>query len=326
MVADPSSVLDRVRAAHALVGGVVPPTPQIRWPLLVEALGTDVWVKHENHTPVGAFKVRGGLVYLDRLQRGAPVEGLISATRGNHGQSVALAGAAHGLPVTIVVPHGNSVEKNAAMRALGATLIEHGDDFQASRERAAELAGRDGSHMVPSFHADLVDGVSTYALELFDAVPDLDVVYVPIGMGTGICGLLQVRDALGLATRIVGVVSTLAPAYALSYDAGEVVAHETTTVLADGMACRVPDADALAQIRAGADHIVRVSDEEIAEAVRALYVATHNVAEGAGAAAWAAAWQERASLRGQRVGVVMSGGNIDARLLAPILAPPTPVT
>lgn len=315
------SVLDRVRSAHEVVDAFVSPTPQIRWPLLAAALGTDVWVKHENHTPVGAFKVRGGLVYLERLLRRERVTGLISATRGNHGQSIAVAGAAHDLPVTIVVPHGNSVEKNAAMRALGATLIEHGDDFQAARERSVELGARDGLHAVPSFHPDLVDGVATYALELFEAVAGLDVVYVPIGMGSGICGLMQVRDALGLATKIVGVVSAHAPAYALSYDAGEVVAHETTTVLADGMACRLPDADALAMIRAGADHLVRVTDDEVGAAIRSLYTATHNVAEGAGAAAWAAACQERDELAGRRVGVIVTGGNIDAAQLAPLLAP-----
>lgn len=318
--ADPS-LLARTEAAEVVVRRVVAPTPQIRWPLLAEALGTDVVVKHENHTPVGAFKVRGGLVYLHRLVAREQVLGLVSATRGNHGQSIAVAGAGHDLPVTIVVPHGNSVEKNAAMRALGATLIEHGNDFQAAREHAAELSRRDGLHAVPSFHPDLVDGVSTYALELFRAVADLDVVYVPIGMGSGIAGLLQVRDALGLATRIVGVVSAHAPAYARSVAAGTVVEHETTTVLADGMACRVPDPDALVLISAGADHIVEVTDDEVAAAIATLYRATHNVAEGAGAAAWAAAWQERSALAGQRVAVVMTGGNIDAALLAPLLAP-----
>jgi threonine dehydratase len=308
--------LAELERAAALVHAVVPPTPQIRWPLLCEALGTDVWVKHENHGPVGAFKLRGGLVYVDRLLRRTTVPGLVTATRGNHGQSIAFAGARHGLPVTVVAPHGNSREKNAAMRALGATLIEYGEDFQSAREHAQVLADRDGLHMVPSFHADLVDGVSTYALEMFRALPDLDVVYVPIGMGSGVCAVIQVRDALGLGTRVVGVVSAGAPAYALSVAAGTPVEHPVTTLLADGMACRTPDAAAVDMIRTGCAHLVTVTDDEVGAAMKALYVATHNVAEGAGAAAWAAAWQERDALGGQQVGVVMTGGNVDAGVFA----------
>jgi threonine dehydratase len=308
--------LTDIETAAAVVGEVVPPTPQIRWPLLCEALGTQVWVKHENHGPVGAFKLRGGLVYVDRLVRRADVPGLISATRGNHGQSIALAGSRHGLPVTIVVPHGNSREKNAAMRGLGATLVEQGDDFQAAREYAAVLAERDGLHMVPSFHPDLVDGVSTYPLELFQAVPDLDVVYVPIGLGSGACAVLQARHALGLKTRVVGVVSAHAPAYALSFDAGEPVNHPVSTALADGLACSTPDPTAVETICAGVDHIVQVTDDEVGEAMRTLFVCTHNLAEGAGAAAWAAAWKERESRTGQRVAVVLTGGNVDADVFA----------
>ena len=308
-------VAELERAAE-LVHQVVPPTPHIRWPLLCDSLGTEVWVKHENHGPVGAFKLRGGLVYVDRLLRRTSVPGLITATRGNHGQSIAFAGAQHDVPVTVVVPHGNSREKNAAMRALGATLVEHGDDFQSSREHAQVLADRDGLHMVPSFHGDLVDGVSSYAVEMFRALPDLDVVYVPIGMGSGVCAVIQVRDALGLATRVVGVVSAGAPAYALSVAAGAPVEHPVTTVLADGMACRTPDAAAVAMIRKGCDHLVTVTDDDIGAAMKALYVATHNVAEGAGAASWAAAWQEREVLRGQQVGVVMTGGNVDSDVFA----------
>ena len=302
--------------AATLVHEVVPSTPQIRWPLLCDALGTDVWVKHENHGPVGAFKLRGGLVYVDRLLRRTTPPGLVTATRGNHGQSIALAGARRGLPVTVVAPHGNSREKNAAMRALGATLIEHGEDFQSAREHAQVLADRDGLHMVPSFHADLVDGVATYALEMFRALADLDVVYVPIGMGSGVCAVIQVRDALGLATRVVGVVSAGAPAYALSVAAGVPVEHPVTTFLADGMACRTPDAAALEAIGKGCDHLVTVTDDEVGAAMKTLYVATHNVAEGAGAAAWAAAWQERGSLAGRKVAVVMTGGNVDADVFA----------
>lgn len=308
--------LTDIETAAAVVGEVVPPTPQIRWPLLCEALGTQVWVKHENHGPVGAFKLRGGLVYVDRLVRRADVPGLVSATRGNHGQSIALAGSRRGLPVTIVVPHGNSREKNAAMRGLGATLVEQGDDFQAAREYAAVLAERDGLHMVPSFHPDLVDGVTTYPLELFQAVPDLDVVYVPIGLGSGACAVIQARHVLGLKTRVVGVVSAHAPAYALSFDAGEPVSHPVSTALADGLACSTPDPTAVDTIRAGVDHIVQVTDDEVGEAMRTLFVCTHNLAEGAGAAAWAAAWKERESLTGQRVAVVLTGGNVDADVFA----------
>lgn len=308
--------LGELERAAALVRAVVPPTPQIRWPLLCDALGTDVWVKHENHSPVGAFKLRGGLVYVDRLLRRTTVPGLITATRGNHGQSIAFAGARHGLPVTVVAPQGNSREKNAAVRALGANLVEHGEDFQSAREHAQVLADRDGLHMVPSFHADLVDGVSSYALELFGALPDLDVVYVPIGLGSGICAVIQVRDALGLATRVVGVVSAGAPAYALSVAAGAPVDHPVTTFLADGMACRTPEPVAVEKIRKGCDHLVTVTDDEVGAAMKAVYVATHNVAEGAGAAAWAAAWQERGALVGQKVAVVMTGGNVDADVFA----------
>ena len=277
-----------------------------------ERLGADVVVKHENHTPIGAFKVRGGLVYLDRLKRERPdTPGIISATRGNHGQSLAFAAGRYGVPVTIYVPHGNSVEKNRAMRAFGAELVEHGEDFQAAREEAdrrAELAGLD---IVPSFHPDLVLGVATYALELLRTAPDLDVLYVPIGQGSGICGCILARDLLGLTTEIVGVQSTEAPSYALSFAAGTVVTTESSNTLADGMATRVPDADALAIIRKGASRIVQVTDDEVAAAIRAYWTDTHNLAEGAGAAALAAALQEKAKLRGKRVGLILSGGNID---------------
>jgi threonine dehydratase len=310
-----------LRAAATIVAEALPATPQYRWPLLERAAGTAVWVKHENHTPVGAFKVRGGLVYVRRLlDRGERPAGLVSATRGNHGQSLAVAGARYGLPVTIVVPHGNSREKNAAMRALGATLVEHGEDFQESREHAGDLAGRDGLHMVPSFHRDLVAGVGTYALELFEAAPDLDRVYVPIGLGSGACGLIAARDALGLSTAIVGVVSSGAPAYALSLAAGAPVEHPVTTRLADGMACRTPDPDALTALAAGLDHVVLVDDAQVAEAMRLMYRATHNVAEGAGAAALAALLAEREQAAGVPVGIVLTGGNVDADVFAGVLA------
>ncbi|WP_454625806.1 threonine dehydratase [Bradyrhizobium cenepequi] len=302
----------QLERAQAIVSTAVPPTPAHAWPLLSERLGTSVLVKHENHMPTGAFKVRGGLVYLDRLKREQPdTPGIISATRGNHGQSLAFAARRHGVPATIYVPHGNSVEKNRAMRAFGAELVEHGQDFQAAREEAARRAESAGLHMVPSFHPDLVLGVATYAFELFKTAPDLDVLYVPIGQGSGICGCIRVRDLLGLKTEIVGVQSTEAPSYALSFAAGTVVTTETANTRADGMATRIPDADALAVIRKGASRIVEVTDDEVGAAIRYYWTDTHNLAEGAGAAALAAALQERDRLRGKRVGLVLSGGNID---------------
>src|SRR3984957_10443285 len=304
--------LAQLEHAQAIVGAAMSPTPACVWPLLSERLGATVTVKHENHTPIGAFKVRGGLVYLDRLKRERPhIAGLLSATRGNHGQSLAFAGSRYRVPVTIYVPQGNSVEKNRAMRAFGATLIEHGEDFQSAREEAERRARLDGFEFVPSFHPDLVMGVATYALELLRKAADLDVLYVPIGQGSGICGCILARDLLGLTTEIVGVQSTEAPSYALSFAAGTVVTTETSNTLADGMATRIPDADALSIIRKGASRIVQVTDAEIAAAIRAYWTDTHNLAEGAGAAALAAALQDKAKNRGKRVGLILSGGNID---------------
>jgi threonine dehydratase len=304
--------LKQLEQAHEIVGRAVPPTPAHAWPLLAERVGTRVVVKHENHTPIGAFKVRGGLVYVDRLKRERlDTPGIISATRGNHGQSLAFAASQHGLPATIYMPRGNSVEKNRAMQAFGATLVEYGDDFQAAREEAYRHAETAGLHIVPAFHRDLVLGVATYALELLRASPDLDVLYVPIGQGSGICGCILVRDLLNLKTEIVGVQSTLAPSYALSFAAGAVVTTETSNTLADGLATRIPDADALAIIRKGASRIVQVSDDEVAAAIRAYWTDTHNLAEGAGAAALAAAIQEKKKLAGRRIGLILSGGNID---------------
>src|SRR5580658_7468940 len=256
----------------------MPPTPQYCWPLLSARAGAEVWVKHENHTPVGAFKLRGGLVYMEELlQREAQVTGVIAATRGNHGQSVAFAASRAGLRSVIVVPHGNSREKNAAMRALGAELIEHGHDFQEALEYAAGLAAREGLHFVPSFHDALVRGVASCAIELFDAVPALDAVYVPIGMGSGICGTIAARDALGLSTEIVGVVAASAPAYALSFAAGCAVSAEVAPTLADGMACRVPDPSALEAMQAGVARLVTVEESEIRSAMRHLFTDTHNL-------------------------------------------------
>jgi threonine dehydratase len=307
--------LEELRHAEVVVRAAMSPTPQLAWPMLARRVGAEVWAKHENHTPTGAFKVRGGLVYVDRLKRERPgVAGLISATRGNHGQSLAFAGRRHEVPVTILVPHGNSVEKNAAMRALGAELVEHGEDFQAAREEAQRRAQAGGLEMVPAFHPDLVLGVATYALELFTAVPDLDTLYVPIGQGSGICGCVTVRDLLGLRTEIVGVQSTEAPAYALSFAAGRVVTTETSDTRADGMATRVPDPEALAIIMKGVARIVQVTDAEVAAAIRAYWIDTHNLAEGAGAAPLAALLQECHRMRGRRVAVILCGGNIDLDL------------
>jgi threonine dehydratase len=307
--------LKQLEHAHAIVGAAMPPTPSRAWPLLSERLGATVIVKHENHTPTGAFKVRGGLVYVDRLNRERPgTPGLISATTGNHGQSIAFAADRYRVPVTIYVPHGNSVEKNQAMRGFGAKLVEHGNDFQSAREEADRRARIDGLEFVPSFHPDLVLGVATYALELLRQFGDLDVLYVPIGQGSGICGCILARDLLGLTTEIVGVQSTEAPSYALSFAAGTVVRTNSSNTLADGMATRAPDADALDIIRKGASRIVQVTDDEVAAGIRAYWTDTHNLAEGAGAAAFAAALQEQAKVRGKRVGLVLTGGNIDLGL------------
>jgi threonine dehydratase len=312
--------LERLQEAAAVVYESLAPTPQYAWPLLQSALGAQVWVKHENHTPIGAFKLRGGLVYFrDLAQRGKPA-GVISATRGNHGQSVGFAARKHGIPATIVIPQGNSAEKNAAMRALGVELIEHGEDFQAAKERASWIAQQRGLHMVPSFHPLLVHGVASYSLELLRAVPDLDVVYVPIGMGSGVCGMIAARNALKHRAEVVGVVSSQAPAYALSVEQGRAVEHAVTTRIADGLACRTPDPAALDILQKGMVRVVRVSDDEIEAAMRLMYSATHNGAEGAGAAALAAAWQERDRLAGRKIGVVLSGGNVDREVFARILA------
>jgi threonine dehydratase len=311
---------DSLADAQRIVRGVFAPTPQQGWPLLDERVGANVWVKHENHTPVGAFKLRGGLTYFDALHRREPqCRGVVSATRGNHGQSVGFAARRLGFAATIVVPHGNSVEKNAAMRALGVELIEHGADFQAAREHAAQLARQRGLHMVPSCHDDLIRGVATCWLELFEAVQP-DVVFVPIGLGSGICACVAARAHRGLRTRIVGVVSAHATAYLDSWRSGELREAPVTTQLADGMACRTPDAHALAVIRREVDDIVAVTDGEVAAAMRALFADTHNVAEGAGAASLAGLLQQRTRWAGRTVGVVLTGGNVDSAVFARVLA------
>jgi len=316
--------LSEIESIEALVHAVLPATPQYCWPLLCERLGAEVWLKHENHTPVGAFKLRGGLVYFADLADAGRVRQVMTATTGNHGQSVALGARRHGLSATIVVPFGNSAEKNRAMRALGANLVEHGEDFQAARLHAEHLAAACGAHMVPSFHPLLVRGVATYGVELFRAVHDLEYVYVPIGLGSGICGTIAARNALSPRTRVVGVVSAHARAYALSFAARRAIDSPVTTQLADGMACRTPQPEALEAICRYVDRIVEVSDAELAAAMRVLYECTHNGAEGAGAAAVAALAKEPDRVRGRKVAAVLSGGNVDREIFSRVLAGAAP--
>ena len=320
MVSYALPTISEIESAQQLVYSVMPATPQYCWPLLSERLGTEVWVKHENHTPIGAFKARTAIVYAAGLMQREPhTRGFITATRGNHGQSVALAAKRFGIPAMVIVPKGNSREKNAAMRAQGAELIEYGDDFQEAREYAQKTSAVNGFHFVPSYHPDIVRGVATYWLELFSAVKNLDVVYVPIGQGSGACSAAAVRNGLGLATKIVGVVSSQAPAYAISFETGVLTEAPVTTVLADGMACRRPDEQALQVIRSNIDHIVQVSDDEVAAAMRAMYIDTHNVVEGAGAAPLAAALKEAPALKGKKAALIACGGNVDHDVLARVL-------
>jgi threonine dehydratase len=321
-----------IESAATLIYRFMPPTPQYNWPLLDQIAGTEVWVKHENHTPVGAFKIRGGIVYMDALRRERPeIRGVVGATRGNHGQSMGFAARLTGTGATVVVPLGNSPEKNAAMRALGVHLIESGHDFQEASECADRIAQEQkerGLFRLPSLDPALIRGVATYCLEFLRGAPPLDTVYVPIGMGSGICAMMAARNALGLSTRIVGVVSAEAPAYKLSFEAGRKIEHAVTTILADGMACRSPSEECLEAMAAGpeqgqeqgVERILAVDEAEVAAAMRALFVATHNVAEGAGAASFAALLQERDAMRGKRVGVVLCGGNVDADVFARVLA------
>jgi threonine dehydratase len=319
MMIDGLPGLEEIKQAAALVYRTMPATPQYSWPLLNERAGAEVWVKHENHSQVGAFKIRGGLVYMDWLRRERPeVTTVVSATRGNHGQSVALAAARCGLRSVIVVPKGNSVEKNRAMRGLGAELVEHGEDFQAALEHAVHLERENGWHWIPSYHRLLVTGVATLALEMLSACPVMDTVYVPIGMGSGISGMIAVRNALGLKTKIVGVTSTMAPATALSFSEGRVVEHAVSTRIADGVACRKPVEEALTVIRAGAERIIEVDDDEVEEAMRVYFADTHNVAEGAGAIGLAALLKDRPV--GGRVGTVLGGGNVDSAVFARVIA------
>jgi len=317
--------IDELEAATTVVRTFVPQTPAYAWPLLCKRFGMEIIVKHENHTPTGSFKARGGLVYVDALRsHGRLPNGLVTATRGNHGQSVAVAAIRNGLPCVVVVPEGNSAEKNAAMEAFGAELMIAGGDFDESRAVAASIERERGYHLIPAFHRDLVKGVATYAHELFTAWPDLDVIYVPIGMGSGICGLITVRDLLRLKTEIVGVVADNAPAFALSFEAGRPVPTALAKTFADGMACRDPQIEPFEIIKSGAARIVRVTDDEIAEAIRVIYSDTHNIAEGAGAAALAALIKETARQAGKRVGVIQCGGNIDMSVFRQVLGGQTP--
>jgi len=313
--------LKELRATADFVHTVLQRTPQIRWPLLCQRTGAEVWVKHENHQPVGAFKVRGGLVYMNELKQREPdVTGVIAATRGNHGQSIAFAAGRAGLRAVIVVPRGNSVEKNAAMLALGAELVVHGTDFQDAFEYARELAEKEKLHFVPSFAEPLVRGVASYALELFDNVSGLDAVYVPIGMGSGVCGVIAARDALGLNTEVIGVCATGAPSFALSFEAKRQIPTEAVNTMADGISCRVPDPLALEIVLSGASRIVTVTDDQIRAAIYYLFADTHNAAEGAAAAPLAALLQERSRMQGRRVAIIHTGGNIDIDLFAATLA------
>ncbi len=313
--------------AAQLVYEHMPPTPQYIWPQLCEMVGATVWVKHENHTPTGAFKVRGGITFADWLKRAHPeVWGIITATRGNHGQSQARAATAAGLQVRILVPRGNSPEKNAAMRGFGATVVEFGEDFDDARIEAKRLSAEENLFMVPPFHRELVRGVGSYALELFNAAADLDTVYVPVGCGSGICGVIAARDALGLRTEVVGVVSTRALTAKLSFEAGKLTETESAATFADGIAVRVPVEEAFEIYSKGADRIVAVSDDDIAAAIRIYFRDTHNTAEGAGAASLAALLCEKDRMRGKSVAVILTGGNIDTEDFAAVLLGKTPQT
>ncbi|MCB1207395.1 MAG: threonine dehydratase [Verrucomicrobiae bacterium] len=318
---DPLPTLAEIESVKALIRPHIRETPTYRWPLLQKDSGPEVWIKHENHTPVGAFKIRGGLVYLDELKRREPeVPGVIAATTGNHGQSIAYAARAHGLRAVIVVPHGNNPEKNEAMRSLGAELVEYGHEFQDALEFSRELAGREGLHPVPSFHPWLVRGVATYGLELFRSVADLDAVFVPIGLGSGFCGLAAAREALGLKTALFGVVSSHAPAYALSVREGRLIEQPSTTRVAEGVACRTPNPEALEWVRLYADDILAVDDDQTLEAMASLLSATHNLPEGSGALSWAALQTRLPDWEGKRVACILTGGNASTAIMREVTA------
>jgi threonine dehydratase len=313
--------LEELETARALIARYMPVTPQYSWPLLNSRVGTEVWIKHENHTPLGNFKIRGALVYLDHLRQSVPnMQGVVTATRGNYGQAIGFAAAKAGLPAVVVVPRGNSREKNAAMRSLGVELLEHGDDFQASSEYADKLGAERKLHRVPSFHPLLVRGAGVYWLEFLRAVPQVDMIYVPVGLGSGVCGLIAARLALGMKMELIGVVSAGAPAYAISWAERRPISHKVTTMLADGVACRTPDANALETMLDGVGRIITVTDDEVATAMRAFFHDTHNVAEGAGALGLAAILKEKSQLQSRCVGTVLSGANVDTAVFASVLA------
>ena len=312
--------LEEIRAAQEIVYRHMRPTPQYSWPLLNQRLDAEAWIKHENHTPAGSFKIRGPLIYLEWLCRSRPgLRGVIAATRGNHGQGVALAAKAFGLKASVVVPLGNSSEKNRAMRAQGAELIEYGRDFQASLEHAREFAAGEGLALIESFHERLVMGTATYAMELFEGAPELEAVYVPIGLGSSICGMAAARNALGRKTKIVGVVAAESPSYARSFEQRRVVEAPAQTEIADGLACRIPNRDALEIILAEVERVMEVAEDEIRRAMRTYYEDTHNLAEGAGAAALAGALRDREVLRGRRIGAILTGSNVDREVYAAVL-------
>ncbi|MFC5456597.1 threonine dehydratase [Prosthecobacter fluviatilis] len=317
----PLPTLSEIESAKALIRPHIRETPTYRWPLLESGLGCELWLKHENHTPVGAFKIRGGLVYMDELKRHQPdVPGVIAASTGNHGQSIAYAARRNGLRAVIVVPHGNNPEKNAAMRSLGAELVEHGREFQEALEYSRELAAREELHAVPSFHSWLVRGVATYALELFHSVADLDAIFVPIGLGSGFCGIASAREALGLKTKIIGVVSAHAPAYALSFQQRQFVEQSSQTRVAEGVACKTPNQDALRHILQHAHDILTVTDEEALAAMREIIQSTHNIAEGSGALAYAALKNHSTAWQGKRVACILSGANASMHILREALS------
>ncbi len=310
------TALSELEAAAAVIYKTILPTPQISWPLLNERCDCEVWVKHENHLPTGAFKVRGGIWYAENLHREHPdISTVITATRGNHGQSVAYAACRQGIKALVVVPFGNNPDKNRAMKAYGAELVEHGDDFNEAFDYAQDLAQERDLHMFPSLHPHLVQGVGSYSLELLKAAPSLDTVYVPVGMGSGICGMIAARNALGLTTRIVGVVAANAPTYALSFEEKTTMPTDSADTLADGLAVRIPDPQALEYMLNNVDRIVSVSEEDLLAAIHHYFSDTHNIAEGAGASPLAALLKEKDRMHGKKAGVILSGGNIDQSLL-----------
>jgi len=314
--------LDELHQAKELIHTVMPATPAYNWPQINSNTGCNVWVKHENHTPTTAFKVRGGIYLLDKLSRSKnKPPGIISATRGNHGQSLSFSGASKGIPVVIVAPECNSADQNRAIKSFGAKLILHGVDFEASRQYSHKLQEENGYFHVPPFCRDLVIGVATYALEFMSAVKDLDTIYVPVGMGSGICGLIKTRDLLGLKTKIVGVVAEGAPTFYQSFQAGHIIPTSEANTIADGVATSSPMEEGFEIIKHGAERIVKVSDQQIAEAMYQYYKFTHNLAEGAGATALAALNKEKQLMAGKKVGVILTGGNIDFKRFCEYVAP-----